>query len=131
SISGGRLTHSHKSIMAKIRARCVLLFFSTIPATTDISTLSLHDALPICQRESHHVLMNVHQLATLPSLLVTLGIFHHGASVACEDRKSTRLNSSHRTISYAVFCLKKKNSCCSFCHCYAYTYISTLQVYKC
>src|SRR5207248_10387787 len=104
SISGGRLTHSHKSIMAKIRARCVLLFFSTIPATTDISTLSLHDALPICQRESHHVLMNVHQLATLPSLLVTLGIFHHGASVACDSLPmECRLHQSALPQMQAVF----------------------------
>src|SRR5258708_20511393 len=34
----------------------------------------------------------------------------HGASVTCRDRKSTRLNSSHQIISYAVFCLKKKNN---------------------
>src|SRR5690348_18149347 len=40
------------------------------------------------------------------------------------DRKSTRLNSSHPSISYAVFCLKKKSSC-SFCFCTASSYVAT------
>src|SRR2546430_4209966 len=74
------------------------LFFFNDTATTEIYTLSLHDALPIC-----HVLADVRQ--------------HHLArddeeAAAVDgrdrDRKSTRLNSSHSQISYAVFCLKKK-----------------------
>src|SRR5437867_6684987 len=71
-------------------------FFFNDPATTEIYTLSLHDALPILGgaalrpdgfRRSEDA--DVH-------------------SRRRQDRKSTRLNSSHRTISYAVFCLKKK-----------------------
>src|SRR3712207_7830416 len=87
------------------RSRCLLTyFFFNDTATTEIYTLSLHDALPIfmwqlyasCtwqapftgQRNSTPVCSAAH----LPE----------------EDRKSTRLNSSHANISYAVFCLKKK-----------------------
>src|SRR5438309_8653796 len=87
-------------------------FFFKDPATTEIYTLSLHDALPIsCPVWS--------TVATVGSLLdqtnVTFGIFCEspGATI-CQavalDRKSTRLNSSHSSISYAVFCLKKKNT---------------------
>src|SRR5215203_7105441 len=72
-------------------------FFFNDTATTEIYTLSLHDALPIsaCSQESaSHARM--HRLrSTLRRLW-------------CRDRKSTRLNSSHANISYAVFCLKKK-----------------------
>src|SRR5574344_2330163 len=67
-------------------------FFFNDTATTEIYTLSLHDALPIC----------------------CIGL-HWQQGVRClqgtwfrRDRKSTRLNSSHQIISYAVFCLKKK-----------------------
>src|SRR5690606_41371281 len=104
-----------------------LFFFFTVPATTVIYTLSLHDALPIFIPE-----------ITLPLGIVKLTIdldveFWTGvkgdggtayiARSALEsdadigklgwssidiDRKSTRLNSSHVKISYAVFCLKKK-----------------------
>src|SRR5215211_8227099 len=67
-------------------------FFFNDTATTEIYTLSLHDALPICRRPKWR-----------PSRPPT--------SRPCRpptDRKSTRLNSSHTVISYAVFCLKKK-----------------------
>src|SRR5437773_6505453 len=71
-------------------------FFFTAPATTEIYTLSLHDALPIFNRLRQ----------------VTSTIKQDGANqvsiITNTDRKSTRLNSSHITISYAVFCLKKK-----------------------
>src|SRR6266516_6190013 len=67
-------------------------FFFNDTATTEIYTLSLHDALPIWQRGMHDVV--------LPRCLYRVK--------PTPDRKSTRLNSSHRTISYAVFCLKKK-----------------------
>src|SRR5476649_3007507 len=79
---------------------CALAFFSCFffndTATTEIYTLSLHDALPISEA-------------------VWKAIYHHYLPLAVEsaalpDRKSTRLNSSHTVISYAVFCLKiKKN----------------------
>src|SRR2546429_6511875 len=73
-----------------------VFFFFNDTATTEIYTLSLHDALPIC--------------------IDATGGFGAGRALAeiCTggladiDRKSTRLNSSHGYISYAVFCLKKK-----------------------
>src|SRR3712207_8858594 len=95
-----------------------MFFFFNDTATTEIYTLSLHDALPIssCGR----------RIAALVSQLC--GACHLGEVRArrClepdgpepwaahdrsgEDRKSTRLNSSHANISYAVFCLKKKKN---------------------
>src|SRR5947209_18956588 len=76
----------------------LLFFFFNDPATTEIYTLSLHDALPIS---------------------ITLGLLEAWKALpkptssargpaGARDRKSTRLNSSHANISYAVFCLKKK-----------------------
>src|SRR6266852_7741036 len=74
--------------------RHLLFFFFNDTATTEIYTLSLHDALPISTTRS--------------------GACRHSrrrARTCCSrDRKSTRLNSSHGSISYAVFCLKKKKS---------------------
>src|SRR6266480_7103113 len=73
-------------------------FFFNDTATTEIYTLSLHDALPIFhddQLPSLQRLGRLGQLGDVPTFIV-------------EDRKSTRLNSSHMSISYAVFCLKKK-----------------------
>src|SRR5437667_6688500 len=70
-------------------------FFFNDTATTEIYTLSLHDALPISESCSRDQAMRD------PGWLSALG-WDLG------DRKSTRLNSSHITISYAVFCLKKK-----------------------
>src|SRR5256885_11463269 len=71
-------------------------FFFNDTATTEIYTLSLHDALPIFSlREFTNTAFNQ----------------HHGIQSTERfgiDRKSTRLNSSHLVISYAVFCLKKK-----------------------
>src|SRR5690349_24145451 len=75
-------------------------FFFTDPATTEIYTLSLHDALPISLRG----LTAVSDLA--PGLLIAVPQLDDEEA----DRKSTRLNSSHVEISYAVFCLKKKKN---------------------
>src|SRR5436305_7611751 len=72
-------------------------FFCTATATTEIYTLSLHDALPI----SHSRILTRCWSRNLRTL---------GNSSGIRDRKSTRLNSSHVRISYAVFCLKKKKS---------------------
>src|SRR6266705_2438672 len=72
----------------------LLFFFFNDTATTEIYTLSLHDALPISgevRGATGHVDLPV-----------------RARGPGRRDRKSTRLNSSHRTISYAVFCLKKK-----------------------
>src|SRR5438094_6986703 len=75
-------------------------------ARTRIYTLSLHDALPIFpgERTPDQVRHGTSDLALLEGESGT----HRGIDEADLDRKSTRLNSSHRTISYAVFCLKKK-----------------------
>src|SRR2546430_11925894 len=98
-------------------------FFFNDTATTEIYTLSLHDALPILR-----LLLNQSRFLNRNHwLLVRLEAVHGnrfgvGAKVevrqrgrkllrrAHGDRKSTRLNSSHSQISYAVFCLKKKNT---------------------
>src|SRR2546421_9406290 len=75
-------------------------FFFNDTATTEIYTLSLHDALPICQqslRRSSAQTPTVGRAHALPA-----------SDSRLQDRKSTRLNSSHDQISYAVFCLKKK-----------------------
>src|SRR2546430_5267754 len=73
-------------------------FFFNDTATTEIYTLSLHDALPISSGPS---------TAYLPKRALCYGTMTGPGT--CVDRKSTRLNSSHSQISYAVFCLKKKN----------------------
>src|SRR4051794_41626960 len=74
---------------------CYVFFFFNDTATTEIYTLSLHDALPILTR--------THALESEPVWSPD------GTRIATtRDRKSTRLNSSHPSISYAVFCLKKK-----------------------
>src|SRR5438067_8443161 len=82
-------------------------FFFNDPATTEIYTLSLHDALPISLR------VRPFTRALLPprGLLLRLRLARlvgTGSGRPFLDRKSTRLNSSHVSISYAVFCLKKK-----------------------
>src|SRR3712207_9584756 len=90
----------------------VLFFFFNDTATTEIYTLSLHDALPILRLEAGGVPQRPAELGVLargeggqdgPLLdQRALDVLDPG------DRKSTRLNSSHANISYAVFCLKKK-----------------------
>src|SRR6478736_9368504 len=72
-------------------------FFFNDTATTEIYTLSLHDALPICDEQT--------MFEGLES-----GDKDPRKSLHVEDRKSTRLNSSHSQLSYAVFCLKKKTA---------------------
>src|SRR6266513_5015114 len=73
-----------------------MFFFFNDPATTEIYTLSLHDALPISRPR---------QPPAAPSPAIG-----RAARRPPADRKSTRLNSSHVSISYAVFCLKKKKN---------------------
>src|SRR5258708_13309616 len=86
-----------------------LFFFFNDTATTEIYTLSLHDALPICHGHGLRKLNRTssHRLAMLKNMMNSL--IEHEA-IKTTDRKSTRLNSSHQIISYAVFCLKKKNT---------------------
>src|SRR5438874_11029495 len=78
----------------------VSYFFLHAPATTAIYTLSLHDALPISRQSP----AGARPLGVGPGASTIPGPTPSG-----RDRKSTRLNSSHVEISYAVFCLKKKN----------------------
>src|SRR3712207_7432296 len=94
---------------------CVVFFFNDT-ATTEIYTLSLHDALPICPYPTCDL---------RPATCDSSREASHGAEDTVPpgggqggerdpappvDRKSTRLNSSHANISYAVFCLKKKKT---------------------
>src|SRR5699024_12006788 len=108
-----------------------LSIFYTMPPTTSIYTLSLHDALPISKSEylksmlerqlTHYMSCNrraVHDLIVSNRELISPILFAgllscftgnvYSVSKLVLDRKSTRLNSSHVSISYAVFCLKKK-----------------------
>src|SRR3712207_8269761 len=82
-------------------------------ATTEIYTLSLHDALPISLNASYNILGVLNDdVGPRGGLSLGAGLrrdFFEGG-----DRKSTRLNSSHANISYAVFCLKKKKIDWSF-----------------
>src|SRR3712207_7849244 len=98
---------------------CFYYFFFNDTATTEIYTLSLHDALPICVTAQQHtgrayeeehqreeqVIRGRHRLSRLVVGVVPVV---SGRERPRRDRKSTRLNSSHANISYAVFCLKKK-----------------------
>src|SRR2546422_11340789 len=90
------LTHFFYSVSTlSLPPTTLFFFFFNDTATTEIYTLSLHDALPISATEGR---------------IVTTSPARSGTSfgLKCEDRKSTCLNSSHGYISYAVFCLKKK-----------------------
>src|SRR3712207_7390122 len=95
--------------------RFVLVFFFNDTATTEIYTLSLHDALPISsegyfpflctrdrRRHPRYISEGLQANRLFAEARRTEPILHQ------QDRKSTRLNSSHANISYAVFCLKKK-----------------------
>src|SRR5947207_6245845 len=103
----------------------MLLFFFNDPPTSEIYPLSLHDALPICplqllqRREAEPLVQHPRQLrpdarqARQQPLRVDVPArgperAELAGSDQALDRKSTRLNSSHTVISYAVFCLKKK-----------------------
>src|SRR5439155_22992831 len=109
-------------LRSHVYASHLLIFFLfTAPAPPEIYTLSLHDALPISRPTAREVLVEFAEQA----VEVGRGLDHarrdpvaqflknvirpHRLAERCGDRKSTRLNSSHVAISYAVFCLKKKN----------------------
>src|SRR5437879_13794480 len=91
---------------------CSLVFFN-VTATTEIYTLSLHDALPIYRRRrgcrnqwTQKSYRRSRYISRCDMESRPGDALPRGRQVL--DRKSTRLNSSHRCISYAVFCLKKK-----------------------
>src|SRR5256885_9511518 len=89
-------------------------FFFNDTATTEIYPLSLHDALPICQ----HRILTIDLKASwypprsppAPCRRAPGSPLPPSRAAWPRDRKSTRLNSSHLVISYAVFCLKKKKT---------------------
>src|SRR3712207_6920651 len=96
-----------------------MFFFFNDTATTEIYTLSLHDALPISEdyssgarRERTDLNVGLSKRLLNDRLQISVGSnFGLGGTGAQQgDRKSTRLNSSHANISYAVFCLKKKRT---------------------
>src|SRR2546421_9213236 len=91
---------------------CSSFFFFNDTATTEIYTLSLHDALPISSvSASSRVHRWQNQSGMNPKTPKEQSISRHQTGMPRRDRgdrKSTRLNSSHDQISYAVFCLKKK-----------------------
>src|SRR2546430_6051323 len=82
-------------------------FFFNDTATTEIYTLSLHDALPILVSQLLDVELVVDARPERGDQRLHL-VVHRARDGHPRDRKSTRLNSSHSQISYAVFCLKKK-----------------------
>src|SRR5260221_6693345 len=108
----------------------LFLFFFNDTATTEIYTLSLHDALPISISRFHngrisklpsfrrfHSFFEVFWVPTFTHPKPNYGAACHqlrvdisSSQLVTRDRKSTRLNSSHTVISYAVFCLKQKQS---------------------
>src|SRR2546427_5365344 len=88
-----------------MRLRTILIFFFNDTATTEIYTLSLHDALPIWpDREKRRPRGELDRALEVEDFRGDPG----ARARARPDRKSTRPNSSHSQISYAVFCLKKK-----------------------
>src|SRR2546430_12510790 len=97
----------------------VSIFFFNDTATTEIYTLSLHDALPILPSPG---LKRVPRWRTMisppetvwPAKTFTPNILGLESRPLRLDRKSTRLNSSHSQISYAVFCLKQKTNLAAF-----------------
>src|SRR5438034_2917749 len=88
----------------------MFLFSFNPTAPTDIYTLSLHDALPICLGRSHWTADPAVEIGFLfpDDLACDRRVVGAAINRSVRDRKSTRLNSSHTVISYAVFCLKKK-----------------------
>src|SRR5690625_7009563 len=87
-------------------------FSSTDPATTAIYTLSLHDALPIFPATDVASSPYTAEIVDFAGAIASgrpADVTGMDGARAVQDRKSTRLNSSHVAISYAVFCLKKKN----------------------
>src|SRR5256885_10162155 len=84
-----------------------IFFFFNDTATTEIYTLSLHDALPISTHASVPAKTSAHSSLVRPANAAVNRRRSSGQG-RVGDRKSTRLNSSHLVISYAVFCLKTK-----------------------
>src|SRR3712207_8268099 len=89
------------------------LFFFNDTATTEIYTLSLHDALPISAHSEIQFKVKHLMITTVTGYFTSFNldvVTEDSDFTKASDRKSTRLNSSHANISYAVFCLKKKQT---------------------
>src|SRR2546430_17135861 len=98
--------HHNNCFAISVLSAPLPFFFFNDTATTEIYTLSLHDALPIslaAQQASAYVPLDHWTMPYIEHLIAA-------RVMADPDRKSTRLNSSHSQISYAVFCLKKKTN---------------------
>src|SRR2546427_7520739 len=88
--------------------RLFIFFFFNDTATTEIYTLSLHDALPISSHPKEIAFFDRGPMDSTKLLGAGSWSAYWYNGYIIRDRKSTRLNSSHSQISYAVFCLKKK-----------------------
>src|SRR5438034_2236723 len=89
-----------------------LIFYLWVTRVVEICTLSLHDALPIFSRVGrppHGVAPR--RMARAPALRLDRAGLVGALAQSREERKSTRLDSSHTVESHAIFCLKKKNKC--------------------
>src|SRR5688572_32547768 len=104
----------------------LLIFLFIKKATSEIYTLSLHDALPISRCAQAALRAVPHQEAFAEAKASALRALAMDSSSAdaqvALDRKSTRLNSSHSQISYAVFCMKKKTYVTSYKQKYSYLF---------
>src|SRR5437762_5782480 len=99
---------SASSLLNSFILHSSFFFFNATP-TTYLYTLSLHDALPIWRTlYVMNIITSRRKFLTRGGVVVAVSAF--GRAGLFGDRKSTRLNSSHRCISYAVFCLKKKKN---------------------
>src|SRR5205807_8364936 len=114
---------THTSVSITRYVCFIYLFDCKHPSTTNVYTLSLHDALPICiGLRGEDVPFRGQPLLDGQVVLDDAVVDDHERaravgvrmSVVVRDRKSTRLNSSHLVISYAVFCLKKKKQRTSY-----------------
>src|SRR5688572_31889745 len=107
----------------------VYFFFFNDTATTQIYTLSLHDALPISNAPTRPTITSAIRIGFMlfrAYYPLSGGRRNHPRPVKRRDRKSTRLNSSHSQISYAVFCLKKKKK-----HPYTTALVQPLPIIRC
>src|SRR5256885_16716719 len=96
------MSHKHSS------PSYLFFFFFNDTATTEIYTLSLHDALPICAAPHLAAAATLADRKPAFFMMSRWRVSSLARKSTKADRKSTRLNSSHLVISYAVFCLKKK-----------------------
>src|SRR5438128_11738384 len=96
------------SLSQIILPRFVFRFFFNATAPTEIYTLSLHDALPIFEGVGAAKRHDRRDFVGFAASRTPGDLGGRRQSLRSRDRKSTRLNSSHGSISYAVFCLKKK-----------------------